>query len=192
MQDTKKVKKITTYQLALIGLMTALLCILGPLSVVFPFTPIPVSLTNAVVLLTVWILGWKLGTISYLIYLLLGLLGLPVFSGFTSGPGKLLGPTGGYLIGFLFMAVISGMCIQRWKGQGVQGYVLRFLGMTAGAAAANLLGTVWLSKVAGMSFLGALTAGVVPFIPGDLIKIFLVLLLAPRIEIRLKKAGLLF
>ena len=95
MQKTIESKKITTYQLAVTGLMTALTCILGPMSLALPFTPVPISLTNFVVFLSVWLLGWRLGTVSYLIYLLLGLAGLPVFSGFTGGAGKLLGPTGG-------------------------------------------------------------------------------------------------
>lgn len=79
-----------TKELTLIGLMAALTCIAGPLSLPLPFSPVPISLTNLAIYFSVYILGMKRGTISYLVYLLLGLVGLPVFSAFTSGPAKLL------------------------------------------------------------------------------------------------------
>ncbi len=74
-----------TKELTLIGLMAAITCIAGPLSLPLPFSPVPVSLTNLAIYFSVYILGMKRGTISYLVYLLLGLVGLPVFSAFTSG-----------------------------------------------------------------------------------------------------------
>ena len=106
-----------TKEITLIGLMTAVTCIAGPLSLPLPFSPVPISLTNLAIYFSVYILGMRRGTISYLVYLLLGFVGLPVFSAFTSGPAKLFGPTGGYLIGFIFMALICGYCIDRWNGQ---------------------------------------------------------------------------
>ena len=105
--------KIKTATLALIGLMAAITCIMGPFSIPLPFNLVPISLTNLVIYFTMYILGMKKGTISYCIYLLIGLVGLPVFSAFTGGPGKLLGPTGGYLIGFIFLALISGFFIDK-------------------------------------------------------------------------------
>ena len=185
MESELERKKITSYQLALIGVMTALTCILGPMSIVIPFTPVPISLTNLVVYLSVWLLGWRLGTVSYLVYLLIGLVGLPVFSGFTGGAGKLFGPTGGYLIGFIFMAIVAGLFIQ-WQSH----WYFRLCGMILGTLIAYLFGTVWLAYAAGMNFQGALAAGVLPFIPGDLAKMLLVLLGAPLIETRLKRAGI--
>ena len=103
--NTKK-KSFTTFQMALIAVMAAITCILGPLSIPIPVSPVPISLTNLAIYLTVCLLGWKFGTISYLIYLLIGIAGLPVFSSFSSGFAKLLGPTGGYLIGFIPMALL--------------------------------------------------------------------------------------
>ena len=82
--NTKK-KSFTTFQMALIAVMAAITCILGPLSIPIPVSPVPISLTNLAIYLTVCLLGWKFGTISYLIYLLIGIAGLPVFSGFSSG-----------------------------------------------------------------------------------------------------------
>ena len=88
-----------TYEITITALMTAVTCILAPMSI--PIGPVPISFTNLAIYLSLYLLGWKRGTISYLIYLLIGLVGLPVFSGFTGGPAKLAGPTGGYIIGFI-------------------------------------------------------------------------------------------
>ena len=96
----QKQSKTNVREMALIALMAAVTCILGPLSV--PIGVVPISLTNFAIYLAIYVLGCRRGTISYIVYLLLGLVGLPVFSGFSSGVGKLFGPTGGYLIGFIF------------------------------------------------------------------------------------------
>ena len=166
-----------TKTMVMISLMAAVICILGPLSLAIPISPVPISLTNLAVYFTIYVLGTKKGTISYLIYLLIGLIGIPVFSGFTGGPAKLLGPTGGYLIGFIFMALLSGLCIEHTENRNVH-----FIGMLLGTAVCYLFGTVWLAKLAGMSFDAALAAGVIPFIPGDLTKIVLALLIGPTIH----------
>lgn len=180
-------KQTRTYKMAAVGLMTALLCILGPMTLAIPVSPVPISLQNLVIYLSVYILGCKLGSISYLVYLLLGLVGLPVLSGFTGGVGKLFGPTGGYLIGFIFMAVICGLFFEKFDSRAFD-----FAGMALGTIAAYLFGTVWLAWQAGMGFEAALAAGVLPFIPGDLVKIILILIIGPVIRSRLKKAGIYF
>ena len=91
--ETIDYKHGTTYAITVTALMTAVTCILAPLSI--PIGPVPISLTNLAIYISLYLLGWKRGTISYLIYLLIGLVGIPVFSGFTGGPAKLAGPTGG-------------------------------------------------------------------------------------------------
>lgn len=175
-----------TKTMALIGVMAAVTCVLGPLSIAIPVSPVPISLTNLAVYFSIYVLGTKRGTISYLIYLLLGLVGLPVFSAFTGGVGKLFGPTGGYLIGFIFMAVICGVFIDKWEKQ----RWLHFVGMVIGTAVCYLFGTVWLAYLANMDFAAALAAGVIPYIPGDLAKIIIALIAGPAIRKQLKRAGL--
>ena len=175
---TKTNSKFTIQQIAMIAVMTAVTCVLAPLSV--PIGPVPISLTNLVIYFSLFILGTKKGTISYLIYLLIGLVGIPVFSGFTSGPGKLFGPTGGYLIGFIPLALIAGYFINHFHNK----KALSFLGMILGTAVCYALGTTWLAIQA------ALMAGVVPFLPGDFIKMILALLIAPQIRKQLDAAGL--
>lgn len=187
MNTEKRANKTKTVTLALIGLMAGIICMVGPLSIPLPFNLVPVSLTNLAICFTMYILGMKKGTISYCIYLLIGLVGLPVFSGFTGGAGKLLGPTGGYLIGFIFLALISGFFIDRWGNH----MLLCMTGMLLGEIVMYIFGTTWLAYQAHMSFGAALWAGVIPFIPGDLIKIILAMIFGPQIKNRLKKTGVI-
>ena len=89
---------VNTRQMVLIALVTAITCILAPFSIPIPFSPVPISFTNLVLYISIFVLGYRSATASYIVYLLLGFVGLPVFSGFTGGVGKLAGPTGLSLI----------------------------------------------------------------------------------------------
>jgi biotin transport system substrate-specific component len=177
-------KKMSTRQLTLIGVMTAVTCILGPLSL--PIGVVPISLTNLAIYLAIYALGGKRGTLSYIVYLFIGLIGLPVFSGFSGGFTKLFGPTGGYLIGFAFMAFISGIFIDKFSNK----IYMCFLGMVFGTIVTYILGTSWLAYETKMTFNAALYVGVIPFIPGDLVKIVFASLIGPQIKKRLIAAGL--
>jgi biotin transport system substrate-specific component len=177
-------QKITTKSIALIALMTAVTCVLAPLSL--PIGPVPISLTNLAIYFALYILGMKKGTISYIVYLFIGLVGVPVFSGFTGGPAKLIGPTGGYLIGFVFMAMIAGIFIDKFKGKMVPSMV----GMILGTLVCYGFGTAWLAYQGQMNFKAALLAGVIPFIPGDLIKMVLAAVFGPQIIKRLRRSEL--
>ena len=186
----KTTKNISTVidakTMVIIALMTAITCILGPISITIPMSVVPVSLTNLAVYFTVYVLGMKRGTVSYLVYLFLGLVGLPVFSAYTGGPGKLFGPTGGYLIGFIFMALICGFFVEKWQTK----LYMHFIGMVLGTVVCYMFGTLWLAVQAHMGFYQALAAGVLPFIIGDLAKIVIALLSGPILSKQLKKAGL--
>ncbi len=177
-------KKMNIKQMSMIGVMTAIICVLSPFTI--PIGVIPLSLATFTIFLSIYLLGtWK-GMISLLLYLLIGLIGVPVFSGFSSGPAKLFGPTGGYFAGYFFMAAISGIFIEKFHEKKLPS----LCGMLIGTTFLYLFGTAWLSYQAKMTFQAALWAGVIPFIPGDLIKILLVLFLGPVIKQRLQKAGL--
>lgn len=186
-KNQSPVLKSSTYQLTLIAIMAAVTCILGPLSIPIPVSPVPITLTNLAIYLSAFLLGAKRATISYFIYLLLGLVGLPVFSGFMGGPERLFGKTGGYLIGFIFMAFISGYFIEKFYGN----LYLSFLGLVLGTLATYLLGTLWLSYQTHMTFLQALSIGVIPYLLADGIKIVIALLIGPTIRKRLSQAHLL-
>lgn len=180
-------KNQKTITLTLIGLMTAVICILGPLSIVIPISPVPISFTNLAIYFSVILLGSKKGTISYLVYLLIGFIGIPVFSNFTSGPAKLFGPTGGYLIGFIFMALISGFFIDKFPGK----IYMQIFGMVLGTVVTYALGTSWLAYQADMTFKSALFAGVIPFIIGDIAKIVIATALGNTIKKQVKRTGYL-
>ena len=127
-------KKLTTYQLTLTAVMAAVICVLGPISMAIPISPVPISLASMAVYLAVTVLGMKLGTLSCLIYLLLGLVGLPVFSGGSAGAAKLFGPTGGYLVGYLFLALIAGAFVGRYTENKWKSIAFAALGMVLAIA----------------------------------------------------------
>ena len=179
--------KLTVKQLALVGLMTAVFCILGPIAINIPISPVPISLGMLAIYFILTVLGMKLGTLSVIVYILLGLAGLPVFTNFTGGPGKLFGPTGGYIIGYVFMALASGFILDKWGSK----LWISFLGMLLGTAICYLFGTLWLAHQASMTFPQALMAGVIPYIPADLIKLFLAMTIGIQVRRRLVKAGLI-
>lgn len=183
-ESVQKKNKDQVQNMTKIALMAAVICILGPLSI--SIGEIPISFTNLAVYFAIYLLGTKRGTISYIIYMILGLVGLPVFSNFQGGPGKLFGITGGYIIGFVFMAIICGIFIDLWPDK----YYLHFIGMVLGTAVCYFFGTVWFVILAKCTFKYALGICVFPFIIGDLIKIVIALIAGPKIRKRLIRAGL--
>jgi possible biotin synthesis protein bioY len=172
-------KAISVKQMSLAAIMTAVTCILSPISL--NIGPVPISLGTFAVSLSVCILGRNLGMLSYLLYLLLGFIGLPVFSNYGAGVEKLLGPTGGYLIGMIFLAFIGGFAVEKFSKSPIKQY----LGLMLGIAFCYLLGTLWLGKVLSMDFGKALSVGVIPFILPDAIKVLLALVLGKKIRGRL-------
>lgn len=177
---------MNTKRIALIGLMTAVICALGPVSFPLPISPVPVSLGVLGVLLAAYLLGMKWGTVSCLIYLLIGLVGVPVFTGFSGGVGKVLGPTGGYLIGYIFLSLFTGFFVGKWPNK----WPLHLAGMILGTAAMYLFGTLWLGYLMKYSFLEALWIGAILYIPAELVKITITLSLGGLIRRQLMRAGL--
>jgi len=173
--------------MVLVSLMTAIICMLAPISLTLPTSPIPISLGNMVICFTVTILGMKKGSLSVLIYLLLGLAGVPVFSNFTGGIGKLLGPTGGYLVGYLFLAMLLGFFMEHFKNR----HTTNFLGALFGMLILYLFGTIWLALQLDLNFTAALLVGVAPYIPFDIIKVLLSISIGTHLRKRLLQAGLL-
>lgn len=170
-------QKIRTKQMVLIALMTAVTCVLGPLSIPLPFSPVPISLTNFAIFLAIFVLGMKSGTISFIIYLLLGAIGVPVFSAFRGGLQVLAGPTGGYLIGFIFLALIMGFALDHFDRK----LVPTIIGMIIGMAVCYAFGTVWLAKLLSLSFKEGLMMGVIPYLAGDAAKIIIAAIVGPKL-----------
>lgn len=183
----KNTPLLQTKEMAVTAAMTAVLCILGPWAISIPVSPVPISLCSMGIYFVLYVLGLKCGTISVLLYILLGVAGLPVFTNFGGGIGKLLGPTGGYIIGYLFLALLCGFFLKKYPSK----LPLHILGFVLGTAVLYLFGTLWLQYQLHMTFPAALMAGVIPYIPGDVVKLLIALSLALPIKQRLKKAGLL-
>lgn len=163
-----------------ISLVTALICIIAPFSI--PIGPIPISLSLIIIYIGLYALKPVEGVISVLLYIIIGLIGLPVFSGFTGGPGKLAGPTGGFILSYILIAVIVGNAVNRTDKRFYHGLYM-FLSL----AISYLLGTLWfLFIVKGYTFVSALTLCVFPFVPFDLIKIAIALILGPIIRNRIR------
>ena len=170
---------MTTKRMTRIALCAALLAPCAWLSV--PTQP-PFTMQTFGVFLTLLLLGAKDGTIAIGLYILLGALGVPVFSGFNGGMGALMGPTGGYIVGFLLICLIFGLLCG--KGAGLW---LKALALLLGLAVCYAFGTLWFVKVYGdmkgpISTLSALTMCVFPFIVPDLAKLALALWAGKRLE----------
>lgn len=181
------IMKFNVKQLAIAGLMAAVICVLGPWALNIPVSPVAISLGTLAIYFVVSVLGMKLGTISVIIYILLGLAGLPVFTNFTGGPGKLFGPSGGYIIGYIFLALIAGFFVDKF-GMNLPVY---FAGMVLGTAVLYLFGTLWMGYQMDLTFTQALMAGVIPYIPGDLIKLVIAMAVGIQVRKRLMKARLI-
>ena len=161
--------------MAVIGVMAALICGAGPLSI--SIGPIPLSLASFAVYLAGAVLGWKRGTLAVAIYLLIGAIGIPVFSAFSGGLQKLAGVTGGYLIGYLPCALITGLGFKDGQAQTENRWLLPLM-MVLGTAVLYILGTAWFMIQTRNTLAAAMGMCVLPFLPGDAIKIVAATLLA--------------
>ena len=137
------------------------------ISVPLPGTPVPGTLQTLAVLMAGAFLGARPGAASQAAYVIMGLAGLPVFALPGAGPAYILGPTGGYLIGFVAASFTVGSLLARWRGRGVVGPALTFL---LGAITIHACGLAWLTVVLGDAA-AALRAGVLPFVLFDLAKV---------------------
>lgn len=173
-----------TRELTVVALFAAIIVVLAAIPPIpLPFSPVPITLQTLGVFLCAALLGAKLGALSVLIYVLLGALGLPVFSGGAGGIGVIAGPTGGYLIGFIIGAFASGYLIEKSKEKHL---VYDVGAMLIGLAFIYLIGTVHLAVNLDIDFVKALKIGSLPYIPLDLIKMGIAVALARPVRRRLK------
>ena len=184
--------------LCYIALFTAVICVVSQLPGIPLPGGVPMTLQTLIIPLAGIVIGAFPGTIATIIYLLLGVIGVPVFSGFSSGLGVLLGATGGFLISFPLMPLAAGLGEQlgRKSGSKVTKFVLLYLGLIVGAALNYLVGTLWfagvyLGSVSGANMATAFTACVLPFIPTAILKIILCGVIGLEIRRRLVQANLL-
>lgn len=169
-----------TLNLAITALMSAVLCVISPLSI--PIGTVPISLTTMFIIIGVYLIGPIKMSISVLIYLLIGVVGLPVFANYKSGPGVIVGPTGGYLVGYIVLTLVSGFIIHK----DINNIRYTIIGLVTGNLLVYAIGTAWLSYSMKLTFVNALMIGVVPFIIADAIKMALAVYLGKIIRRRIK------
>ena len=175
-----KTKKLKVIDIVYIGVLAAILAVCSWISI--PLT-VPITLQTMGVCLVSGLLGAKRGTITTLVYILLGAIGVPVFSGFTSGLGILFGSTGGYIAGFIFTAIIVGIVSDKTKGK----LLPLIISMIIGILVCYAFGTAWFAifyaKQGTPETLGTILGWcVVPFIIPDIIKIVIAALLTNKLK----------
>lgn len=156
--------KISTKTIVTVGMFTAVLAVLSILTIPMP-SGVPVTLQTFAMALCGYVLGWKKGTASTLIYILVGTVGVPVFAGMTGGPSWLVGYSGGFIWGFIFLTLLCGV------GMKQKNVVLRLVLGIAGLAVCHLLGVIQFSIVASTPFPAAFVAVSVPYIAKDVISV---------------------
>ena len=147
--------------------------------IVIPLPLVPITMQTFFVSLAPALLGGTLGALSQVIYVLIGVIGLPVFAGGKAGFGVLIGPTGGYLIGFIVGAYIIGKLIELKEHPG---FIWMVSAMIIGHVALYALGVIQLMFVAKLSLSKAFTVGVIPTLPGGIIKILLAAFIAVKLR----------
>lgn len=175
MSSTSSIAYINTkernpaFVVAQIVLSSLLIALCAQISIHLPFTPVPVTMQTLAVMMVGGMLGSRNGAISVLLYLVESMLGLPVLAGGTVNPLALVGPTGGYLIGFVFQAYLVGWFAERIH---VLGKPALMIGVSLAYAMELAIGALWLSQFVGLKHM--LMMGVIPFIPGAIVKILVV------------------
>ena len=172
----KEKSRSAVKQTVLTAMFAALIAVCSIVSI--PVGEVPITLQTFGVCLAAAMLGWKRGVLSVLVYLLLGAVGVPVFSGMTGGVGKLAGPTGGYIIGFLLTALLVGFAAQRWQRRALP----LSLAMALGVLACYAVGTVWFMVVTHTGLGESLLLCVVPFLIPDAVKIAAAVILSNRLS----------
>ena len=155
-----------TAEMTKMALMVAMNCVSAYIIIPLPFSLSPLALQTMIVNLTGYVLNAKQAFMTMLVYLLVGLAGVPVFTGGSAGPGKLFGPTGGYIIGFLVTAVF--LAYFRGEKYSFKRYAL--LGCVIGIPLIYVFGVVQLKLITGMGWDKAIMTGALPFIPLDIVK----------------------
>jgi len=177
-KNSKKIFDITQ-----IGLFAALITVCSWLSV--PVAAVPVTMQTFAVFLALLLLGGKNGTLSVLVYILLGVLGVPVFSSFKSGPSVILGPTGGYIIGFILTGLVFLLFTKLLNDK----LPVKIISLILGLFVCYGFGTLWFVFVydGSTGFVPALSICVLPFILPDLIKLTLAVALSEILNPLLEK-----
>ena len=179
--------KINIKQMALVSLFTALTAIGAFISI--PVGPVPITMQTLFVLLGGVLLGSKLGALSQIIYIILGLIGIPIFSGFSGGVQTILKPSFGFLLGFIFAAYVVGKVVQLKTTS----FKTILAATIVGTIVVYLVGLPYMYLILnnvmhmGLTFTAVVKMGVLLFIPGDLLKILIASLVGAKLLPTIRK-----
>lgn len=165
------------------ALFAAVIALLSPFAI--PLGPVPITLSLFAVLLSAVVLDWKQAAAAVAVYILLGVIGLPVFSGGKGGAAVLAGATGGYIWSYILCAVIASLVAGKTRAQGAKQMLITAIGCACGVIVCYICGTLQFSVVAGRTFVEALSVCVIPFIIPDLIKCACAAILGTQIKNRI-------
>lgn len=179
--------KFKTTELTKMALLTALICVSAYVIIPLPFTPASFTAQTLIVNLIALLLTPRQAAFTVIVYMLLGLIGLPVYSGGLGGPGKLFGPTGGYIFSWIPAVVL----ISWLKGQYYSFKRCCLVTVLVGMPVIYLIGCAYMKFVTGMDWMAALTASVIPFIPLDIFKCAAASMIVKPIQATLSKAAAL-
>lgn len=177
-----KDRRSSTQMIVLTGMFAAVLAVLSQISFPLP-SGVPVTLQTFAVALAGFVLGWKYGLACTAVYILLGAVGVPVFAGFCGGLNVLVGMTGGFIWGFLFMVAACGYAYSR-------NYVVRIVLPLVGLAICHLLGVLQFMAVMGMGFGESFVLVSVPYLVKDVLSVVLGYFVAKAIHRGLSAAGM--
>lgn len=176
--------KISTKTIVTVGMFTAVLSVLSVLSIPMP-SGVPLTLQTFAVALCGCVLGWKRGTLAILLYIAIGTIGVPVFAGMRGGAQCLVGYTGGFLWGFIFLTLLCGAGARQRK------MLVKLAFGFAGIAVCHILGVVQFSVVASVSLDAAFLTVSVPYIIKDVISVIGAYLVAVPIRKALQTGNIL-
>ena len=165
----------------IIGILAAIICVFAPFSI--PAGAIPISLSTFAIYLVSCTVPKKYSVPAVAVYILIGAVGLPVFSSFTGGIQSIAGYTGGYIIGYIPCAFIIGLLTDRYPDT----KIIYPIGLVAGTLICYLFGTLWYMHKAEIGFVEAAAVCVLPFIIGDIIKIAAASVIGLTLKQRLRK-----
>lgn len=181
MKEAKE-RLFTVRGMVFMAIFAAIICIAAPFSV--QVGPIPITLATFAIYLAGAVLGGKRGMIAVIVYIMLGAAGLPVFSNFNGGFSALLGPTGGYIIGYVPLVFLTGIFAEMNSKK----HWAMVIGMVLGTVALYTFGTAWFMIMTGSGLGRALSLCALPFIPGDGLKIVCVTAVAMPLKEKLNRA----
>jgi biotin transport system substrate-specific component len=167
---------MNTKKMILIGLFAAIISVSSYISIPLPFSTVPFTAQTLSIMIVGLILPLSMSMYSVGLFILLGIIGLPVFSGGSGGLSVIVGPTGGYIIGFIFGTLVIGLLKKKFETL----YGFMFSSIMGGIIVVYFFGVLYLNYSTGMGIIGAVLNGALPFIPMDIIKAFLASIIAHK------------